>query len=433
MSKQATANRRRLRVLWALPLLAPLATLSLGPSAAQGQVAGAEGIVCTTGAAGVDGPVFDLVATDGYVSMPDGASVYMWTYADATDGGIFQSPGPTLCVTEGDLVTVNLTNTLPEPVSLIFPGQVDVNAAGGSAGLFTSEAPADAGATRVTYTFTAGEAGTFLYESGTNPHIQVQMGLFGALIVRPAMGADFAYNDTRTQFNPAREFLLVYHEIDPVMHRAVARGQSYDVTKTHHEYFTLNGRAFPDTTAANGVTWLPGQPYGGLVRIEPYDETANPLPALVRYVNAGMLAHPIHPHGNNFRVIARDGALLVGAGEEDRSFETFTTTLGPGQTADLLANWVNVDNWDRDTNEVPVTVPGVQNLVFKDGLTYYSGSPYLGDQGTFPPDVTTFNQCGEYYFPLHSHALNEFVNADEAFGGMATMLRVDPPSPNDCP
>ena len=31
------------------------------------------------------------------------------------------------------------------------------------------------------------------------------------------------------------------------------------------------------------------------------------------------------------------------------------------------------------------------------------------------------------YFPWHSHALNEFANFDEGFGGMATLLRVDPP------
>ena len=40
----------------------------------------------------------------------------------------------------------------------------------------------------VTYSFVADHPGTFLYESGTDPDIQVRMGLFGALIVRPASG-----------------------------------------------------------------------------------------------------------------------------------------------------------------------------------------------------------------------------------------------------
>ena len=39
----------------------------------------------------------------------------------------------------------------------------------------------------------------------------------------------------------------------------------------------------------------------------------------------------------------------------------------------------------------------------------------------------SFNRCGEYYYPWHSHALNEFQNFNEGFGGLATLLRVDPP------
>ncbi len=37
----------------------------------------------------------------------------------------------------------------------------------------------------MTYTFTAAEPGTYIYESGTDPAKQVQMGLYGALVVRP--------------------------------------------------------------------------------------------------------------------------------------------------------------------------------------------------------------------------------------------------------
>ena len=64
--------------------------------------------------------------------------------------------------------------------------------------------------------------------------------------------------------------------------------------------------------------------------------------------------------------------------------------------------------------------------MFKDNVTWFSGSPYLGNKGTLPTGVISYNVCGEYYFPWHSHALNEFTNFDEGFGGMATLLRVDP-------
>src|SRR5262249_58644548 len=52
---------------------------------------------------------------------------------------------------------------------------------------------------------------------------------------------------------------------------------------------------------------------------------------------------------------------------------------------------------------------------------------YLGYKGTLPTGTVSQNVCGEWYFPWHSHALNEFSNFDEGFGGMATLLRVDPP------
>ena len=80
---------------------------------------------------------------------------------------------------------------------------------------------------------------------------------------------------------------------------------------------------------------------------------------------------------------------------------------------------------------VPVTIPGLQNLVFKDDVTFYSGDPRLGQQGELPVGVTSFNECGEFYFPWHSHALNEFTNFDEGFGGLSTLLRVEPPG--GCP
>jgi len=409
-----------------LLLLLCLLIAFLIPNSAIGRswltpASGVTTMVCT------DGPTFNLQATDGYMSTPDGNSVYMWSYAESS--GQFQLPAPILCVNEGDIVTINLTNKLSEPVSMLFPGQMGVSANGDLDGVFTAEAQANGGT--VSYTFTASQPGTYLYESGSNPHKQVQMGLYGALIVRPAMGDNFAYNDSATEFNPNREYLLLLHDIDPALHLAVEKGQPYDVTTRHDRYWTINGRSMPDTIADNFVSWLPGQPYSALVRIEPYDEVNNPLPALVRYANAGMENHPFHPHGNNLRVIARDGRLLRGPGGEDISFEGFTVTVGSGQTYDLFAQWKNLEGWTSSDSPVPIQIPGLQNLVFKDNTAFYSGSPYLGEQDELPVGTTSFNECGEFYFPWHSHALNEFQNFNEGFGGMATLWRIDPPG--GCP
>ncbi|MEW6583516.1 MAG: multicopper oxidase domain-containing protein [Actinomycetota bacterium] len=425
----------------ALAALGAAGATALGAGVAHGAVGAAalpspapsptKMMCAATGSGSAPGaPVFDLEATAGRASFPDGNSIYMWSYANGTAdapfaAGAFRTPGPTLCVNQGDTVRVNLTNRLPEPTSIVFPGQTGVSATGGAAGLLATEAPA---AGTVGYTFTAGEPGTYLYESGSDPAKQVQMGLHGALVVRPALGAAYAYNDPATRFDPNAEYLIQLAEIDWELHRAVERGEPYDVASSRPEYWTVNGRSFPDTIADNNVPWLPTQPQGTLVWIQP-QEAANPDPALLRYVNAGRVGHPFHPHGNHTRVLGRDGRAIAGAGGADT--ELFTSVIGPGETMDATFVWTDLEHWQPGGNPVPVTIPGLQNLVFKDGATFYGGSPYLGQKDALPPKVTTFNQCGELYFPWHSHALFEFQNFNEGFGGMATLLRVDPPA--GCP
>jgi FtsP/CotA-like multicopper oxidase with cupredoxin domain len=419
--------RQRTRRLAAVLVLAAGSAL-LVPGHATALTAGAPriGMVCTPGAVSGTTHTFNLVAKTGYVDTPDGNSVFMWSYAnaDAPDNGHFQSPGPVLCVTQGETVVVNLTNTLPVAASIVFPGQdAHVTATGGAAGLLTTEAAATNGA--VSYSFTAGSPGTYLYESGSDIARQLEMGLYGALIVRPAAGVNFVYGAS-TQFDPSREYLLLLSEIDPDLHHAVETGGGYDVNSRRDRYFAINGREFPDTIQDNGSALLPNQPYGSLVRIQPNSPT-NPQPALVRMVNVGALNHPFHPHGNHTIQIAQDGRPLVSPGGGAASTEHFGETIASGQTQDFLLRWDDQDKWDPNTKQLPVPPPNYRNVFFKDSNTWYGGSPYLGYKGTLPTGTVSQNICGEWYFPWHSHALNEFANFDAGFGGMATLLRVDPP------
>lgn len=392
------------------------------------------GMVCQTGAS------FQLETEAGYVQTPDGNTVFMWGYAL---GALpFQMPGPVLCVKEGQTITIELTNHLSEPSSIVFPGQAEVTATGGSPGQWTQEA-APGGS--VTYSFVAGTPGTYLYESGTQPHKQVHMGLYGVLVVRPLLGDEFAYDDPATEFSD--EFLLVLHEIDPELHQAVELGEPFNPTVRHDRYWTINGRSMPDAVQDNLFPLLPSQPYGALVRVEAEDPDTNPsssaLPVLVRYANAGSVNHPFHPHGDHLQVIAQDGGLL----DPPARIETFTRTIAAGQTYDLLFSWTNVENWltcttppcgpgspggqDTGAGPLPVAIPGLQDLVFKDDVTFYSGDPHLGFVDDLPAAVTSFGECGEFYFPWHSHALDTVQNFDEGFGGMLTLVRVDPPG--GCP
>ena len=448
-----TSLLKRLR--WGvIPALLVVLAGAAAPQAATAQPP-QSGTVCTDGTLNGTNRAFTLTAKDGYAAMPDGNTIYMWSYAPGN--GDFQLPGPFLCVNQGETVTIVLNNTLPEAVSIIFPGIDDVQANGApaqpvfSGPTLTSLVPAAPAINgSMTYSFVASEPGTYIYESGTNMGKQVQMGLYGALVVQPNVtncpvvaGTECAY-DATTRFNSATKYAMLFSEVDPVLHNAIEFSQPYDVTTFHPRYWLINGRSFPDTIAPNGAAWLPNQPYSALVHIHPKD-TSNPLPALVRYLNVGDRNHPFHPHGNHGRVIARDARVLegdAGVGSQDLSYEKFAVVLGSGQTWDATYNFSvdptaggdsNAEGWNPSTNQIPITVPQLQNLTFKDNATWYGGSPYLGYQDDLPAGVTTYNQCGEYYMVWHSHALNEFTNFDEGFGGMGTLERIDPPLPNSCP
>jgi FtsP/CotA-like multicopper oxidase with cupredoxin domain len=392
-----------------------------------------EGAICETSATAT----FTLTATDGYISTPDGNAIYMWGYAGSS--GSFQLPGPTLCVTAGDTVTIVLRNQLPERVSIMFPGQIGVLADGrpvqpewdtdGTLTSLTTTAAARNGT--VTYSFVASDPGTFLYESGSDQAKQVQMGLYGALIVRPAGHADWAYDDASTHFNSSHEYLHLLSEIDPAMHLAVERGKTFDLTKYRARYFLINGRSMPDTIAPNNAPWLPAQPYGAMVHVRP-NSASNPLPSLIRYVSVGTAAYPFHPHGNSQRVIAQDGMLLRATDGKDMSYDKFLMDVTPGSTVDTLLTWTEVEGWDPQTNPIPVEVPPLNDQLIGPGTdTWFSESPYLGHTGDLPPGFTNFNECGEYYHVAHSHALQQATNYGVSFGGMMTLIRIDPP--DGCP
>ncbi len=413
-----------------LSILALLAVFAFAKSEpAKAQAAPTDGMVCTSG------PNFTLTTHDGYIGLPDGNVTYMWGFSSGTDG--FQYPGPILCVNEGDTVTVVLHNTLSKDVSIVFPGQENVLADGqpdmpvfDGLGLVSLAKMATANGGNVTYSFVATRPGTFLYHSGTNSSMQVPLGLFGALVVRPAGHPDWGYGSADSAFNPTKEYISMFSEVDPNLNSAIERGRNFDMKNYHPRYWLINGRGFPDTIAPNFASWLPGQPYGALVRINPYDPTHNPLPAMMRYLAVGTSDFPFHPHGNNVKVIGRDGSPLKGSGGEDLAYDKFSIPVGPGQTWDALFTWHDAEGYDANSNQVPVTIPSMFNVAYG---TFFSGSPYLGTQGPIPVGLTSLNQCGEYYHVAHNHALSQITSWGVPMTGMATYTRIDPPLPNNCP
>ncbi|TDU83306.1 multicopper oxidase [Kribbella voronezhensis] len=422
-----------------LTIRRPLALLSaaavIGASAlvwsqAAASVAMSEGLLCDTDS----NQTFSLTAEDGYVSTPDGNSIYMWSYGNSKRS--FQLPGATLCVESGKPVTVVLHNKLPEATSIVFPGQKSVKANGNpaqpqfdSGGSLTSLVqPAAANDGSVTYTFTAGSPGTYLYETGTDVDKQLQMGLYGALVVRPAGHPNQVNDRADSAFTAGKEYVYLLSEIDPDVHLAVERNQPVNWAASTARYFMINGRSMPDTLAPNNAPWLPSQPYGALVHIKPYDAATNPLPATIRYLNAGSVNYPFHPHGSDERVVNRDGHSLQGPAGQDLSYQKYDLDVGPGQTVDVLMDWRDTEHWNATTNPIPTQIPAITDQLLVGSDTWFSESGYLGTKNSVPANLTQNNECGEYYHIAHSHALEQATNYGAAFGGMMTVFRIDPPA-----
>jgi FtsP/CotA-like multicopper oxidase with cupredoxin domain len=299
------------------------------------------------------------------VMPPDNTVIPVWGFAPVAgfdnNSNIVTVPGPVMRVPANEDLLVTVQNTLPaENVSLIIPGLgTPVNAAGAPlppvfftdslgrrrAKSFTAEtAPGGS----VTYRFTNLRAGTYLYESGTDPSVHVPMGLHGAVIVRPsgtpvgppgqAYGPSTAY---------ANEVVLLFSELDPALNQAVSDntygGPSFPSSLDHEpKYFLINGEPYPK-------------------RKDPYPVGSAGTTTLLRFLNAGNLMHVPVVHGASLAVIAEDGGLLP-APER-----LFSLILTPGKTMDALL-----------TPQQNVTLP------------LFDRRGYLSNNGTSPGGMLAF-------------------------------------------
>jgi len=414
--------------------LVSTSTASVAASTTQ-----SEGILCEPSNFAAATADFDISTSTGHISMPDGNVLFSWGFSTGTHA--FQLPGPVLCVKQGQKVSITLTNTLDEDTSLVFPGQENVTADNmpsmpqvDGSNRVTSLAPvATKSGGQITYSFTATKPGTYLYESGTDPVKQVEMGLYGALIVYPdtTVSQDTAvnaYGDPGTAFQKGREFLHIISQVDPALHLAVEQKKPFDWSHYQAHYFLINGRSAPDSVSPNDASWLPSQPYGSMVHVKEQAPLGDTAPALVRYINVMPTDAAFHPHGNTETVIAEDGQQLRKNGVDD-SYGSFLVDIGANRTVDALFSWTNVDGYNptpgTDFNPIPVQISPYQD-VLTSASTWYSMSPYLGHVGDLPAGVTSLNQCGEYYHMAHNHALQFATNFGASFGGQMTLIRIDP-------
>ena len=260
-------------------------------------------------------------------------------------GGQQALPAPraqSLCVNEGDTVTVILHNTFTATspkkgpaVSIVFPGQENVLADGAPSqpqfdgwGNLTSLAkPAQRGGDRHLQLRRlrarhlpvrerrrpARRAAGSTCSPYSSPQVQVRMGLFGALIVRPARPPGLGLQPGRLARSTRRtEFMLLLSEIDPYLNAQGPPGHvAFNMNNYQPRYWLINGRQFPDSIADNFASWLPDPAVRVAGDHPPVRRGATRCPAVDRYLSVGTVDYPFHPHGNNGKVIGRDGTPLA--------------------------------------------------------------------------------------------------------------------------
>ena len=431
--------------------------------------------VAHAAAPGITGPTFNLQAYTAYLNQPDGSSVYSWGYGcNGTPAGFapaaianatcptMQIPGPTLIVTEGQTVTVTLTNNLPAAAgntSILFPG-FNVTAAPAASQPIATCTPATAmsqgllaaeatNGCAVTYTFTATSPGTRAYYSGTQSDLQVEMGMYGAVIVLPKAVpaactsgvaatnslakanwgehdyrlAGSAYDHAKTCYD--REYLFQFSEMDPNIHKAAlaqatatagctagSPGCSLEVpTEPYHPtYFMVNGRSMPDDMDPNYGVEYPHQPYNGNPHMHPGEQV------LVRVIGQGRWQHPFHEHGNHVRILGRDGNLILSQTDATSLAgpALFTTTTTPGLAFDGIFYWTGKGlNWDAYGHNPTSTDANAKLSCTPDANGYNT-------TGTAYTQINYYEWCQDHNKPLEVAPFG-----DVAGGGPVTL-----PDPN---
>jgi manganese oxidase len=197
-------------------------------------------------------------------------------------------PGPEIRVTEGDPIRVNVTNNMPSQSTAVhFHGLRLPNSMDGVP--FITQEPIRPGET-FTYEFTVRNSGTHIYHSHHNAAEQVTRGLFGAFIVEP--------RDTAREPEVSADYVMVLND--------AAIG------------FTINGRGFPYTQPI--IAKL-----GDRIRI--------------RYLNEGLMIHPMHLHGMPQLVFAKDGYYLPAP------YQCDTLNIAPGERYDVIVDCDEPGAW----------------------------------------------------------------------------------------
>ena len=216
-------------------------------------------------------------------------------------------PGPVIELTQGQAASITLRNASMLPHT-IHPHGLDVNTQNDGVPQ-TSFAVQPMGS--YAYQFIAPFAGTYLYHCHVDAALHFEMGMYGAVIVRPASGSTSLAWDGGPSFS--REYIWQLHTFDTRWH--TTRQSGPQTQRYRPDVFMINGRdgaaTQSDTTTAISAT------QGSRV--------------LLRVICYGYMPTVVDLGGVLFDVIASDGrplpAPIVGQ---------TTWRITPGERYDLL-------------------------------------------------------------------------------------------------
>lgn len=197
-------------------------------------------------------------------------------------------PGPTIHVAVGDKVQVVLKNELPESTVIHWHGVPIENAMDGVADI--TQDPVTPGSS-FTYTINASRPSVGWYHSHHNGTQQVPNGLWGAFLIGEMPLPDGV--------KPDQEIPLELQDSGTIG-------------------LSLNAKSFP---ATEPVRLRKGQS------------------VLVHYINAGTMAHPMHLHGLDQLVVAKDGFPLA------TPYKADTVLVAPGERYTVLVKADHVGTW----------------------------------------------------------------------------------------
>ncbi len=262
---------------------------------------------------------FNLIAMEAQTQIAQRVTLPVWTY-----GGTV--PGMEIRVTEGDYVKVHVTNQLDVPITIHWHGYPVTSDMDGVPGL-TQDAvlPGDS----YTYEFKADLPGTYWYHSHQESSKQVDMGLYGALVVLPKdkLEADEDYTlildewaengeGEMTMSSESSDMQGMGNEMDASSQSNGDKDkknlelQEEQMMKELYNIYTVNGKS------------------GDL--IEPLAVKKGDTVRL-RFINAGYRSHGIHIPGRNFKVVSLDGQDIKGAEE----IKDQIILIAPGERYDI--------------------------------------------------------------------------------------------------